>query len=75
MLIAYLTIVVKTKQVTVAARSQAWSVPYAGTGIMGSNPGKAMNFCPRLSVLRCLVYVEVFQRADQSSKKSCQMFV
>jgi hypothetical protein len=42
-------------------------------GIVGSNPARGMDVCPRFSVLCCPVYVEALCRADPPSKESYQM--
>jgi hypothetical protein len=45
----------------------------SNTGVVGSNPTRGMDVCPRFSVLCCPVRVEVLRRADPPSKESYQL--
>jgi len=68
---------IKTKYegpVPVAARSKARTVfNRSNSGIVVSNPARAMDVCPCLRVLCCSVWVEALRRADPPSKESHQM--
>jgi hypothetical protein len=57
-----------------AARSEARTVfGSSNTGIVGSNPIRAMDVCPRFSVLCCPVHVEALRRADPPSMESYEL--
>jgi hypothetical protein len=57
-----------------AARSKARTAfNRSNTGIMGSNPARSMDVCPRFSVLCSPMYVVALRRADPPSKESYQM--
>jgi hypothetical protein len=56
-------------------RSKARTVfDRSNTRIVGSNPARGMNVCPRFSVLYCPVWVEALRRADPPSKESYQIY-
>jgi hypothetical protein len=40
---------------------------------VGSNSNRIMNICPRLTMLRCPVYLEALRRGDHSSTESYHM--
>jgi len=42
------------------------------TGIVGSNPARSTDVCPRFYILCCSVYVEALRWADPPSKESYQ---
>jgi hypothetical protein len=57
-----------------AARSKALTVfKRSHTAIVGSNPVRDMDVCPRFSVLRCPVYVVALRWSELPSKKSYQV--
>jgi hypothetical protein len=45
----------------------------SNTGIVGWNPNRGMDVCPRFSLLCCPVQVEALRRADLPSKESYQL--
>jgi hypothetical protein len=45
----------------------------SNTGIVGLNPTRGMDVCPRFSVLCCPVSVEALRRADPPAKESYQI--
>jgi hypothetical protein len=55
----------RSKALTVFRRSNS--------GLVGSNPARDMDVCPRFSVLCCPVQVVALRRADPPSKESYQM--
>jgi hypothetical protein len=58
-----------------AARCKARTVfNRSNTGIVGSNPARGTEMCPRFSALYCPVYVVTLRRADPPSKESYQMY-
>jgi hypothetical protein len=52
-----------------AARSKGPTVfDRSNTGVVGSNPTRGTDVCPRFSLLCCPVQVEALRRADPPSK-------
>jgi hypothetical protein len=54
--------------VSIAERSKAGTVyDRSNVGIASSNPASGMDVCPRVSVLRCPVSVEVIPHVDREA--------
>jgi hypothetical protein len=63
-----------SQPVPMAAQPKARTIfDRSNTGIVGSNPARGIDVCPRVSVLCCPVSVEDLRLADPPSKESYQM--